>query len=237
MNTVFHAADSRGYANHGWLESYHTFSFASYFDHERVHFGALRVLNDDAIAGGTGFGTHPHRDMEIVSIPLAGSLRHKDSMGNEHIIKKGEVQVMTAGTGVAHSEMNGSSSEPAKFLQIWVMPRHSDLTPKYEQRFFDEQDRQDRWQTFVSPIEGEGLTIQQDASFRITSLSDGNTLDYHLSNPAHGVYFFVLNGQVQLASHILNTRDGLGVSGVSTITLKALSPVEVLAIEVPMMKL
>jgi redox-sensitive bicupin YhaK (pirin superfamily) len=236
MKTILHKAATRGHANHGWLDSWHTFSFAGYHDPERVHFGTLRVLNDDSVAAGMGFGKHPHQNMEIISIPLDGDLEHGDNMGNQTIIRQGDVQIMSAGTGVQHSEKNANSDKPVKFLQIWVFPNKDNVQPRYDQKSFPLDTRRNSLQTVVSPIgsNGEGVHIQQDAWFSLGQLDKGQTLEYTLKDPAHGVYAFVLEGDVFVNEILLNRRDGLGISDIGSFTLKADSPVEILLMEVPM---
>ncbi|RKQ50254.1 hypothetical protein BXY85_1268 [Roseivirga pacifica] len=234
MKTVVHTADSRGYANHGWLKSRHTFSFAGYYDPERVHFGALRVLNDDEVAAGQGFGTHPHDNMEIVSIPLFGDLEHKDSTGRHKVIKQGDVQIMSAGTGIQHSEYNHNADQDVHFLQIWVFPKERGIEPRYEQKSYSAEDRMNKWQTVVSPEGGEALWINQDAYFSLANLDAGETLTYKTNKAGNGVYLFVLNGEVTAAGEKLDTRDAVGVSETDSFEVKAGSYAEVLAIEVPM---
>ena len=234
MKTVVHTADSRGYANHGWLKSRHTFSFAGYYDPERVHFGALRVLNDDEVAAGQGFGTHPHDNMEIVSIPLFGDLEHKDSTGHHKVIKQGDVQIMSAGTGIQHSEYNHNADQDVHFLQIWVFPKERGIEPRYEQKSYSAEDRMNKWQTVVSPEGGEAVWINQDAYFSLANLDAGETLTYKTNKAGNGVYLFVLNGEVTAAGEKLDTRDAVGVSKTDSFEVKAGSYAEVLAIEVPM---
>jgi redox-sensitive bicupin YhaK (pirin superfamily) len=234
MNTVVHKSDSRGSADHGWLRSRHTFSFAGYHNPDRVHFGALRVLNDDTVSGGNGFGTHPHDNMEIISIPLFGDLEHKDSTGTGEVIKTGDVQIMSAGSGLRHSEFNHSKEEEVQFLQIWVFPKERDITPRYEQKTFDPEDRMNKFQTVVSPEGADALWINQDAYFSLANLDAGMELSYEVKKPGNGVYFFVLNGEINIADQSLDLRDAVGVTDTSEIHLKARSYAEVLAIEVPM---
>lgn len=234
MNTVVHKSDSRGSADHGWLRSRHTFSFAGYHNPDRVHFGALRVLNDDTVSGGNGFGTHPHDNMEIVSVPLFGDLEHKDSTGTGEVIKTGDVQIMSAGSGLRHSEFNHSKEEEVQFLQIWVFPKERDITPRYEQKTFDPDDRMNKFQTVVSPEGADALWINQDAYFSLANLDAGMALSYEVKKPSNGVYFFVLNGEINIADQSLDLRDAVGVTDTSEIHLKARSYAEVLAIEVPM---
>lgn len=234
MKTIIHKADSRGLADHGWLKSRHTFSFAGYYNPERMHFGTLRVLNDDQVAGGMGFGTHPHENMEIVSIPLQGDLEHKDSTGRHKIIKQGDVQIMSAGTGIQHSEYNHRKEEEVHFLQIWVFPKEKDIEPRYEQKTYEPENRMNKFQTVVSPEGGDALWINQDAYFSMANLDAGTTLNYEVKKPGNGVYLFVLNGDLEAANETLSTRDAIGVSETENFELKAKSYAEVLAIEVPM---
>ncbi|WP_439881800.1 pirin family protein [Pontibacter sp. MBLB2868] len=232
---VIHKADTRGHANHGWLNSYHSFSFASYYNPERMGFGLLRVLNDDTVAPGMGFGAHPHDNMEIVSIPLSGELAHKDSTGNEKTIHTNEVQIMSAGTGLTHSEYNHSKTEPVKFLQIWVFPKERDIKPRYEQKSFKPEDRQNQLQTVVSPDkDSEAIWINQDAWFTLGTLKQGFSENYKLHNKEHGVYAFVLEGEVEVDGEKLSKRDAVGISEVDSIRIKADSDAELLLIEVPM---
>lgn len=234
MNTVVHKANSRGFADHGWLKSRHTFSFAGYFNPDRVHFGALRVLNDDRVAGGRGFGTHPHENMEIVSIPLSGDLEHKDSTGRHKVIKEGDVQIMSAGTGIQHSEYNHNADKEVQFLQIWVFPKERNITPRYEQKSFDGNDRLNRFQTVVAPEGGEALTINQDAWFSLAELEKGKTLDYTLHKPGNGVYAFIIDGKAQVAGESLDARDAVGVTDAEQISITGDSDAEILLMEVPM---
>lgn len=232
--TVFHAADSRGHANHGWLDSHHTFSFAGYHNPERMNFGVLRVLNDDVVAPGRGFGTHPHDNMEIVSIPLEGDLAHMDSMGNREVIKEGDVQVMSAGTGVRHSEMNANKDRAVKFLQIWMFPNARDVEPRYDQITVEPQ--VGAWTQVVSPDEDDaGVWVHQNAWWSIGAFEAGQSLDYRLHAPAtNGVYLFVLEGEGRVGEQAMGPRDGLGLSGVTDLTWEAQSPGRVLLMEVPM---
>lgn len=235
MKTTFHKAETRGNANHGWLQSFHTFSFAEYYNPERMNFGALRVLNDDTVAAGMGFGTHPHRDMEIISIPLEGDLSHKDSMGNIAIIKKGDVQVMSAGTGVQHSEYNNSAHNPVKFLQIWVVPRQRGVTPRYDQITLKPHERRNKLQQILSPHEtDQGVWIHQDAWFYLGDLDAGFSTTYTLNQKGNGVYAFLLNGEVTIANQKLSARDGLGIWEVDEFTVTANVSSEILLMEVPM---
>lgn len=233
--SVLDPAASRGHANHGWLDSYHTFSFANYHNPSRVHFGALRVLNDDTVAGGTGFGRHPHDNMEIISIPLSGDLEHQDSLGNQAIIRQHDVQVMSAGTGVAHSEKNHSHTAPVKFLQIWVFPRERGLAPRYAQQRFEPADRHNRLQLVVAPSAAEGpVWINQDAWFHLGSFDQGFATEYQLHKPGSGVYAFVLEGDVTINGQALHRRDGLGLWELDKLDIRADSAAELLLLEVPM---
>jgi redox-sensitive bicupin YhaK (pirin superfamily) len=236
MNSVIHKANTRGFANHGWLQSYHSFSFANYYNPERVHFGALRVLNDDTVAAGMGFGTHPHDNMEIISIPLEGDLQHKDSMGTMAVIKNGDVQVMSAGTGISHSEMNKNTDKAVKFLQIWVFPNKQNVTPRYGQITLNADDRKNRFQQIVSPNQNsEGVWINQDAWFHLGKFDQGQVVNYDLKKKGNGVYTFVLSGDVIADGTVLNKRDGMGVWDTNSITFKMDSEAELLLMEVPMM--
>lgn len=234
--TIIHKADSRGHADHGWLNTYHSFSFSNYHDPERVHFGALRVLNDDTVAPGRGFGRHPHDNMEIVSIPLEGDLEHADSMGNKAVIRKGDIQAMSAGTGIMHSEYNASKDNPVKFLQIWVFPSRQNITPQYSQVTLNSSDRKNTLQQIVSPRANgaTGVTIQQDAWFHLGDLDKGIQLTYGIKNKGDGAYLFVLRGSVNVEGQLLNSRDGMGVWDTDQISITADSDAELLVIEVPM---
>jgi quercetin 2,3-dioxygenase len=235
MKTILHKADSRGHANHGWLNSYHTFSFAGYHDPSRMHFGVLRVLNDDSVAAGMGFGKHPHDNMEIISIPLEGDLEHGDSMGTSSVIRKGDVQVMSAGTGVVHSEKNKNSDREVKFLQIWIFPNKENVQPRYDQKSFSEEDKHNKLLTIVSPVgENDGVHIHQDAWFSLSKLDAGVELIYDLHKESNGVYAFLLDGNVSINDVDLERRDGLGISEEKKLTIKANSDAEILLMEVPM---
>jgi len=236
MKTVLHKANTRGHANHGWLNTHHTFSFANYMNPERMNFGALRVLNDDIVAPGMGFGTHPHDNMEIISIPLRGDLEHKDNMeGIPKTIKSGDVQIMSAGTGVFHSEYNPNDDKEVNFLQVWVFPKERDIEPRYDQKTYTEAGRQNQWQTVVSPEKGgSALWINQDAWFSLGKLEAGKSLEYKMHKPNSGLYTFVLNGQLKVANEDLQKRDGLGVWDAQTVSFEATQDAEVLLMEVPM---
>jgi redox-sensitive bicupin YhaK (pirin superfamily) len=235
MKTVLHKADTRGHANHGWLNSYHSFSFASYHNPERMHFGVLRVLNDDTVAPGQGFGTHPHDNMEIISIPLEGDLEHKDSMGNLTVIKKGDVQVMSAGTGVYHSEYNKNKDQEVKFLQIWVYPNKKGVTPRYDQISLSDLRKEDEFYQVLSPEEGDkGVWIHQDAWFHLGEFTREISTSYSLKKGDNGIYAFVLEGKVEIAGQKLEPRDGLGIWDTPEIEVKAQPGCRVLLMEVPM---
>jgi len=234
-NTVFHKADSRGHANHGWLDSHHSFSFGHYYDPERIHFGALRVLNDDVVKGGMGFGKHPHDNMEIISIPLRGALQHNDDTGRNEIIKTGDVQIMSAGTGIFHSEFNASKTDDVNFLQLWVFPKKKGIDPRYEQKSFDVKDRENQLQLVVSPDkDSNALWINQDSWISLGDVEKGKELNYKTHKKENGVYVFVLEGSLVVNDQKLEKRDGLGIWDTDEIILKAESDSEVLMMEVPM---
>lgn len=235
MNSVVHKAATRGHANHGWLDTNHTFSFAHYYNPERVQFGALRVLNDDFVDGGMGFGTHPHDNMEIISIPLSGDLEHKDSMGNTAVIRQNDVQIMSAGTGIQHSEYNKSKDQKVNFLQIWVFPKERNIKPRYEQKTFNPQDRVNKLQEVVSAVPGsEGVWINQQAWFHLGNLKKGFATEYAVKEKGNGVYAFVIQGDVTIHDQKLNKRDGYAVWDVEKFSISADSDAEVLLMEVPM---
>jgi redox-sensitive bicupin YhaK (pirin superfamily) len=235
MKSIVHKAATRGHADHGWLNAWHSFSFAGYHDPSRVHFGVLRVLNDDTIAGGMGFGAHPHDNMEIITIPLSGQLEHRDSMGNTGIISKGEVQVMSAGTGIQHSEKNKNSNEPLKLLQIWVFPDKRNVEPRYGQQAFDLSASKNNLLTIVSPMgEKEGLNIHQNAWFSLGKLDKDFTTTYELKDKQNGVYAFVIDGAVTINGEKLERRDATGISEADKLEIKANSEAELLLMEIPM---
>jgi redox-sensitive bicupin YhaK (pirin superfamily) len=236
MKTILYPAKERGHVNLGWLDSFHSFSFGQYHDPKKVHFGALRVLNDDSIAGGGGFGTHPHDNMEIVTIPLEGKLAHKDSTGNEGIISKGDVQIMSAGTGIRHSEYNASATEKAKLLQIWVFPKLKNIKPGYGQKTFSLKDRKNNWQVVVSPDKAEqALNINQDSRFSLVDLEAGKFIGYQMKCKNAGLYLFVIEGAIKTADQALSERDALGISETDQVEIKAVSDTQLLAIEIPML--
>jgi quercetin 2,3-dioxygenase len=235
-NSVLHKAGTRGVANHGWLNSHHTFSFANYHNPERMHFGVLRVLNDDIVDEGMGFGKHPHDNMEIISIPLEGDLEHQDSMGNVTVIKKGDIQVMSAGTGVTHSEFNKNKDQKVKFLQIWVFPNKRNVTPRYDQITLDEKDRINKLQQILSPNENdEGVWIHQNAWFHLGKFRTGIATEYALKDNSNGVYVFVLSGDFLINGEELNSRDGFGIWDIEKLNMTSKSDnAEILLMEVPM---
>lgn len=235
MDTLLHTAGSRGKADHGWLKSFHTFSFSSYYNPERVHFGALRVLNDDTVAPGMGFGTHPHDNMEIISIPLAGDLEHRDSMGNTTIIREGDVQVMSAGTGIRHSEMNHNKDKEVRFLQIWIIPEKKNVEPRYDQQNFSGAKKTNQWLTVVSPIgtQDGGVQVHQQTWFSLSTLEAGKSLDYSLRRKGNGVYLFILEGTVEINGQSLARRDGLAITDTDQISLSSANGAEILLMEVP----
>ena len=235
MKAVFHSAESRGFADHGWLKSYHSFSFAGFYNQEKMNFGALRVLNDDTIDPGEGFGMHPHDNMEIISIPLEGELKHKDSMGNSIVIKEEDIQVMSAGTGINHSEFNNSTDKKGKFLQIWVIPDKKNVTPRYDQISIDPEDSINKLNQVLSPHkEDQGVWIYQNAWFFISRPEKGVSLNYQLKDDSNGVYIFLVEGKIDVCGHKLGNRDALGITETRSLDIQALSNSFVLIMEVPM---
>lgn len=235
MKKTIHKANTRGIADFGWLHSNHTFSFSSYYNPNRMQFGALRVLNDDIVAPGMGFGTHGHENMEIVSIPIKGELAHKDSMGTAQVIYPGEVQIMSAGTGIRHSEFNNSENEIVNFLQIWVLPKEMQIKPRYDQKLFKEEDRKNKLQTVVSPEkDSPSLWINQDSYFSLASLEKGKSIDYKINIAGNGVYLFLIDGSVSLDGENFEKRDGVGITDVTLFSISANENAEMLFIEVPM---
>ncbi len=235
MKKIVHLANERGFADHGWLKAAHSFSFAQYYDPAKVHFGLLRVLNDDIVAPGMGFGMHGHDNMEIVTIPLKGILAHKDSLGSEGTITAGEVQIMSAGSGIRHSEFNGSASEAVNLLQIWVFPKERNIGPRYDQKRFDTELAQNRFQILVSPAEEEGaLWINQNAVFAKGFFKSGGTYSYQVKHPGNGAYVFVIEGSIDLDSQLLARRDAVGVYDAERFDFEVKEDAQVLVIEVPM---
>ena len=237
MKTIVHKSDTRGFANHGWLKSHHTFSFANYQNAERMNFGVLRVLNDDVVQPKMGFGTHPHQNMEIISIPLKGALSHKDNMGNKRAINVGEVQVMSAGTGLTHSEFNDSKTDEVNFLQLWIIPEELSVEPNYEQRIFSKEGKKNQLQTVVAPkdkLEGEALPISQQAYIYRADLDADKMIKLHMKSEQNGFYVFVVDGDVEVANTTLSKRDAIGISETETVEIKANDNSELIIIEVPM---
>ena len=234
MKKILHKSATRGYANHGWLKSHHTFSFANYQNPERMNFGMLRVLNDDVVQPKMGFGTHPHKNMEIISIPISGALSHKDSMDNKRSIEVGEVQVMSAGTGLTHSEFNDSKTDEVNFLQLWIIPEAENVTPYYNQKMFNEAERKNKFQVFVSPkdnlVEGS-LPINQQGYISMVDLDKDSEITYQ---PKKGAYFFLIEGEVIVADEILEKRDAIGITDAKNISIKANSSSKLLVVDVPM---
>lgn len=235
MKKVFHAAKTRGNANHGWLNANHSFSFANYQNPERMNFGALRVLNDDTIAAGMGFGTHPHENMEIITIPLEGDLEHKDSMGNIGVINKGEIQVMSAGTGVHHSEYNKNADQAVKVLQLWVFPKKQNVTPRYDQMSVRDLKKPNDFYQVLSPnSEDAGMWVHQDTWFHLGEFDVEKSLDYTIKKPGNGVYVFVIEGSFNVEGESLKIRDAIGIWDTETICFTAQPRSKVLLVEVPM---
>ncbi len=234
MKSVFHQANSRGHADHGWLNTYHTFSFAGYYNPERVHFGSLRVLNDDTVEGGEGFGMHQHDNMEIITIPIEGELEHKDNMGNAGVIQKNEIQVMSAGTGILHSEFNKNKDSEVKLFQIWVIPNKTNVTPRYQQKKFNPSDYKNKLLEVVSPNPStENLWIYQTAWFHLGEFEQGFETEYKIKDKGNGVYAFSIRGSILIEDQILNSRDGFGIWDTDKIKIKSNSNSELLLIEVP----
>jgi redox-sensitive bicupin YhaK (pirin superfamily) len=234
--TVFHSAKERGHADHGWLKAWHSFSFASWYHPEKTNFGALRVLNDDTIAGGKGFGMHPHHDMEIITIPTSGALAHKDSMGHSAVIQAGDVQVMSAGKGIFHSEMNHSETEEVKLFQIWVFPDTQSVEPRYDQQSIDFSKMQNRWVQIIKPrdYEGDGIWIHQHAWFNIADVQKGSNISYLLHGEMQGVYAFLMSGEGEILGHHMNARDAIGVYDTPSINFSATEDSRILLMEVPL---
>ncbi|MFZ5941510.1 MAG: pirin family protein [Bacteroidota bacterium] len=235
MKTVLHKSETRGHSVNDWLDTRHTFNFGDFYNPERARFGVLRVLNDDIIKGGTGFHSHPHQNMEIITIPLSGVLEHRDNKGNVRILKENDVQVMSAGRGIVHAEMNHNPSEPAAFLQIWIFPREKDMVPRYDQASYNPDDQVNRWQRIVSPDSSEkSIWIHQDARMYLTRLSKDFELEYTIKHQGAGVYLFMIDGSASLNGDVLTSRDGMGISETDRFTVRGESDARILAIEVPM---
>jgi redox-sensitive bicupin YhaK (pirin superfamily) len=234
MKIILHKSTERGHANHGWLNSYHSFSFANYNDPSKVHFGALRVLNDDTVKAGFGFPKHPHDNMEIISIPLSGDLEHNDSTGRHAIIRQNDVQIMSAGSGIVHSEMNANKDKDVKFLQIWVFPKERNIQPRYEQKTFNPEERKNEILTVIAPNDNKRVQINQDAWFSLGGFGKDFETRYKVKKSGNGVYVFVIDGDVNINGQILGKRDALGVWDTNEISVKANTNAEVLFIDVPM---
>jgi redox-sensitive bicupin YhaK (pirin superfamily) len=233
--TVLHKADTRGHADHGWLNAYHSFSFASWYNPDRVQFGTLRVLNDDTIAAGMGFGTHPHDNMEIITIPLEGDLAHKDSMGNESTIKTGDIQVMSAGTGIQHSEFNPNADQRTKLFQIWLFPKTRNVAPRYQQITLDTTEQKNNFAQILSPDPDDaGVWIHQDAWFHLADFDAGFSKKYELKKEGNGMYVFVISGTITVNDQELETRDGLGITDFKSLNIKATTDAKFLLMEIPM---
>ncbi|QSS97203.1 pirin family protein [Psychroflexus sp. ALD_RP9] len=234
MKSTYHNAHNRGKTNLGWLDSKHSFSFGQFFNPQLTNFGLLRVLNDDVVAPNMGFGKHPHQDIEIISIPLDGSLRHRDNMGNETIIKEGEIQVMTAGTGIEHSEFNNSKTETVNFLQLWIFPNQKNLKPRYDQQKISNRIKND-WQQILSPYpDDSGVWIHQKAWINLGEFTEATSINYNCHVEANGVYFFIIEGEAEIATQQLGKRDAIGIWAFENLQVKTQSHTKILAIEVPM---
>jgi redox-sensitive bicupin YhaK (pirin superfamily) len=235
MKTILHKADERGHADHGWLNAHHSFSFASWYDPSRVHFGMLRVLNDDIVAPGEGFGMHPHNDMEIITIILQGALEHKDNMGNGSVIRPGDVQVMSAGTGVMHSEFNPSPDEQVNLFQLWIFPKEKNIKPRYDQKTFSVAERKNKIQMVASGFKSNGeLYIHQDAALSLADTDSGKNISYTMKRKGNGVYVLVIDGKVEISGNVLTKRDAIGAWDTEQIDIKPLNDSKLLFVEVPM---
>ena len=234
MKKIFHASSTRGEANHGWLHAKHSFSFANYFDPKRIQFGALRVLNDDIIAPGMGFGSHPHDNMEIITIPLEGALEHKDSMDNIGVIEADEIQVMSAGTGIFHSEYNKNKDKEVKVLQLWVLPKEKNVTPRYDQKSIKELKKTNTLYPIVTPDpNGPAMWIHQDAWFHMGDFNESTKIEYKINKDGNGVYVFLIEGSAEIAGEAIKKRDALGIWETDNFSLKMASNSRILLIEVP----
>ncbi len=234
MNTILYKANERGHANHDWLDTWHSFSFAGYHDPKKMHFGALRVLNDDTIKGGFGFGKHPHDNMEIITIPLSGDLKHSDSTGRQEIIKQNDVQIMSAGSGISHSEVNANKDKAVQLLQIWIFPDKKNIIPRYEQKTFGHAERKNKIQTVVAPDNNSAVNINQQAWLSLSDLDGNFETIYNLKKDGNGVYIFVISGEITVGGQKLYNRDAAGITDTSNIDIKADIPSEILLIEVPL---
>jgi redox-sensitive bicupin YhaK (pirin superfamily) len=236
MKTMLHSADKRGHVSFGWLNSHHSFSFGNFYDPEKIHFGMLHVLNDDVIEGGSGFGTHPHDNMEIISIPLTGAIEHKDSTGTQAVIYENDVQIMSAGTGIKHSEKNHYKDEETAFLQIWIIPKEKNIKPRYDQKTFNPDDRSNKLQIVVAPDDEKAVWINQDAWLSLGNFESGLSSSYSIKKPGNGVYAFVIDGNVTINDQSLFKRDAIGIWDVDKVSITAVTNAQVLLIEVPMNK-
>jgi redox-sensitive bicupin YhaK (pirin superfamily) len=235
MKTIIHRASERGHANHGWLDAHHSFSFANWYDPSKIHFGMLRVLNDDIVSGGQGFGMHPHNDMEIITIILEGALQHKDNMGNGSVIKPGDVQVMSAGTGVMHSEFNPSPTEKTNLFQLWIFPKENGIKPRYDQKTFSSEERKNKIQTVASGFKKNGeLYIHQDAALSLANVEKGKSISYAISKEGNGTYVMVIKGEIEINGEKLSQRDAIGISETADFTIAANEDAELLIVDVPM---
>jgi redox-sensitive bicupin YhaK (pirin superfamily) len=234
MKSTLHLSDRRGHVSLGWLDSHHSFSFGNYYEPEKVHFGKLRVLNDDVIAGGSGFGAHPHDNMEIISIPLSGAIEHKDSVGTQAVIHQNDVQIMSAGTGIKHSEYNHYKDREANFLQIWIIPKKRNIQPRYDQKTFKPEERVNQFQTIVAPDNDKSVWINQEAWLSLSHLKAGFATSYKVKKPGNGVYAFVVDGSVTIGGQTLFKRDAIGIWDVNSIEIESSTDTELLLIDVPM---
>ncbi len=234
MKTLIHKSNTRGHANHGWLDAHHSFSFGQWYNPERVHFGKLRVLNDDIVKAGFGFGKHPHDNMEIITIPLSGALEHKDSTGGHGVIAKNDVQVMSAGSGIEHSEFNHSKTEDVNLFQLWIFTNKENVAPRYGQQTFSAADRQNKFQTVVSPFGNDGLWIYQDAWISLGNFDAENSSSYQVKKQGNGIYLLVIEGEVEIDGNILSKRDAIGVWDTDAINILSKKNSEILLVEVPM---
>ncbi len=240
MKTIIYPAENRGHANHGWLNARHSFSFAHWYDPTKIHYGALRVLNDDEVAPGMGFGKHPHDNMEIITLVQEGALEHKDSMGNGSAMRANDVQVMSAGSGVFHSEMNHSKTEAVKLFQIWVFPDKANVTPRYDQKTFAPEGRKNQWQQIIKPdtqTAGDAIFIHQQAWFHLTDLDAGKSLVYENKKTGNGAYLFMIDGDAEVAGNQLKRRDAIGISEYDKFEIKAISDARILVMDIPMIEL
>ncbi len=237
MKTIKNTEITRGKADFGWLQANFSFSFGNYFNPDKVQFGALRVLNDDTIAAGMGFGTHPHANMEIITIPLVGGLQHKDSMGNQATVSFGEVQVMSAGSGIEHSEMNASKTEVAKTLQLWIFSEKQNIAPRYDQKSFDIENQMNTFVEIVSPFDknnGKSLWVYQQTYLNLGIFDEHKSVSYSINNSGNGVYLFLIDGEIEVNQTLLNKRDALEITDFESFKIDIIKKATILLIEVPM---